>query len=104
MAIALAGCIIAHMWLSLGGYYRRAAHASLCREPDSGWRLILKTGACLPVCILPTSVVHPGFVLLHLQTDTWRHDWLILRDSLTAEDFRGLRVALRIRGLSSRSP
>lgn len=69
-------------------------------ESNQGWSLRLEDGSVVPVRILPTSRVLPGLVVLHLVTPLGRRQGLIVRDSLAADDFRRLKIALRIHGSS----
>jgi len=68
--------------------------------------LELGNGSEARVQVRSSSVIQRWFCLLHLETagDGIRYHWLILRDSLSAEDFRKLRVTLRLHALHGVAP
>lgn len=100
----LAGAIFGHLRYSSWRHLQEPACSGLLYEADRGWRLGLNSGAWLAVQVLSSSVVTPWFVVLHLQTGAGRRAWLIVRDSLPSEDFRRLRVYLRLQVAQSGDP
>ena len=68
--------------------------------PDGIWLLQSADAAEIEASLLGSSLANPWFVLLHFQAETRRYSLLICRDSLDADGFRRLRVALNVAGLS----
>lgn len=67
-------------------------------KPDGSWRLDTADNVEIEAVLLPSSLFNAGFALLHFQAETRRYALLVCRDSLEAEDFRQLRVAMRVAG------
>ena len=68
----------------------------LALKPDNSWALTLTGGETVEASLLGSSIISTGFVLLHLRTEKNVRHILICRDSLEADTFRRLRVALRV--------
>jgi len=49
------------------------------------------------ISILPSSVLSAWLIILHIKVDKKYHTLLIINDSLSAEAYRQLKVALKVR-------
>lgn len=86
------------LWLSHRYYHRRCRMpVRLARESDGSWLWHRGDDSVVPVDVLPETVITPWLVLLHVREEGGRRHVLpLLGDSLPAEQFRTLRVALRL--------
>lgn len=90
--------VLPPLWFSHRHYRRRClATARLARETDGSWLWHRDDGSVVPVRLLPDTVLTPWLVVLHVREEGGRrHSLALLGDSLPAEQFRALRVALRL--------
>ena len=88
--------VLLSYWLT---YRYKPKIIALRLQPDGTCGLHLAGGAEIEAALLGSSLVNTGFVLLHFQAETRRYSLLICRDSLEAEEFRRLRVALNVAGV-----
>jgi len=65
-------------------------------QADGSWLLQASDGTETEAALLATSIANPWFVLLHFRSQASRISLLVSRDSVEAEGFRRLRVALNI--------
>ena len=85
------------LWLSLSLHNKGDGIIGLALLPDGTWRLSLATGIEVSDAhLLGSSLLTPWFVLLHLRIEKSTVTLLICRDSLGTEEFRSLRVALKV--------
>ncbi len=86
------------LWFSYHHYRRRClVPARIARETDGSWLWHRADDTVVPVRLLPETVLTPWLVLLHVREEGGhRHSLVVLGDSLPAEQFRALRVALRL--------
>lgn len=86
------------LWFSHHHCQRRCRIAvRLARESDGSWLWHRGDGTVAPVRVLPETVLLPWLVLLHVREEGGRRHVLpVLDDSLPVEQFRALRVALRL--------
>lgn len=86
------------LWFSYRHYRRRClTQVRLARESDGGWLWHRDDGSVVPVRLLPDTVLTPWLVVLRVSEEGGcRHSLTLLGDSLPAEQFRALRVALRL--------
>lgn len=90
-------CAVTGGWvLSARRFIRRPAVGAILVKPAGEWSLTLNDGNTVAATVRPTTVVTVWFTLLHLRTDAGLRTVLLCRDSLDAEEYRLLRVALRI--------
>lgn len=90
-------CAVTGGWvLSARRFIRRPAVGAILVKPTGEWSLTLNDGNAVAATVQPTTVVTVWFTLLHLRTDAGLRTVLLCRDSLDAEEYRLLRVALRI--------
>lgn len=90
--------VLPPLWLSHRHCRRRCLNpAHIARESDGSWLWHTPDGRIVPVRLLPETVLTPWLVLLHVrEEDGRRHVLLLLGDSLPPDQFRALRVALRL--------
>lgn len=70
--------------------------------PINGWEIAYSAEKYIAVEILPSTVVLSYFVILHFKTtDKSKQAILILKDALIDEEYRKLRVQLKILGLKN---
>jgi hypothetical protein len=98
LRLVLAGVVLASLGLELRRY-RSPAIVGLQLKSDGFWALQGRDGPEIESSLLPSSLVNPWFVLLHFRSGDQSHSLLICRDSLSEDDFRKLRVALKVAGL-----
>lgn len=80
-------------------HYRRSCLSlvRIARESDGSWLWHCDDGSVVPVRLLPDTVLTPWLVLLNVrEVGGRRHSLPLLGDSLPPEQFRALRVALRV--------
>lgn len=95
LRLLLSALIALSLWRSLA---RTPEIAGLRLKSDGRWELQLDDGKREEACLLGSSLVNPVFVILHFHSGKKRRSLLICRDSLETEEFRRLRVALRVVG------
>lgn len=98
LRLALSMSVLLSLWLT---FRAKPNIAGLRLQPDGGWILQAMDDTETEASLLGSSLSNPWFVLLHFQAETRRHSLLICRDSLDAEGFRRLRVALNVAGIVS---
>ena len=86
------------LWLVYKQRANGPAILGLQLKPDGSWLLHRVVGGDVEAQLLGSSLVNPWFVLLHLRTEKQAYSVLIPRDSLEADAFRRLRVALKVVG------
>jgi hypothetical protein len=65
----------------------------------SGWEMAQKNSVYVPIQILPSTVITPYLIVLHLKTEGNKSPALLIlicRDALIGDEFRRLMVALKI--------
>lgn len=62
---------------------------------DRGWQLG-KDKQLVNINILPSTVINPWLICLHFNVQTHHQTLLIMRDSLSVEDYRQLVMQLKI--------
>lgn len=73
------------------------AAVRIARESDGSWLWHRDDGSVVPVHLLPDTLLTPWLVLLNVREEGGRrHSLPLLGDSLPPEQFRALRVALRL--------
>lgn len=106
-AILLTGMALHHLWPAMllpllwfsHRHYRRRclATARLAHESDGSWLWHRDDDTVAQVRILPETLLTPWLVVLHLREESGRrHAAILLGDSLPPDQFRALRVALRL--------
>jgi len=96
LKLPLSLCILISLWLAFKHRANGPEIKGLQLKPDNSWVLHLAQGGEVEARLLGSSIANPWFVLLHFRTEKIRYSVLIPRDSLPPEDFRKLRVALRV--------
>ena len=95
--------IIALVLISLWRYMKRemAAKAFSIRFSSiSGWEVAMLDDSFNAVEILPATVITPYLIVLNFKMpDKQKHIVLIVKDALTDDEYRQLKVQLRISGL-----
>ncbi|MFA5627822.1 MAG: protein YgfX [Thiohalomonadaceae bacterium] len=91
------GLFLPLIWISYRYYIRHIQPLiNLAHQGNGGWLWYHNDGTAVPVHILPETLLTPWLVLLRVREEGGRrHSLPILADSLSTEDFRALRVALR---------
>lgn len=86
------------LWFSHHFSRRRVLQpVRLARESDGGWLWHRDDDTVAPVRLLPETLLTPWLVVLHLREESGRrHAAVLLGDSLPPDQFRALRVALRL--------
>lgn len=86
------------LWFSHRHYRRRILQpVKLARESDGGWLWHRGDDTVVPVRILPETLLTAWLVALQLREEGGRrHAAILLGDSLPPDQFRALRVALRL--------
>ena len=95
--------IIALVIISLWRYVKREVAAkafSIRFSSISGWEVAMLDDSFDAIEILPTTVITPYLIVLHFKMpDKQKHIVLIVKDALTYDEYRQLKVQLRISGL-----
>jgi len=94
--IVMACAVMGSLVLSVRRFVWRPAVSAILVKPAGDWSLILSDGNNVAATVQPTTVITIWFTLLHLRTAGGRCTVLLCRDSLNAEGYRLLRVALKI--------
>ena len=90
--------VLLSLWLNVRRSRAETEIIGLRIKPDVAWDLHTREGPIIEASLLGSSLVNPWFVLLHFRAEKKRYSLLICRDSLNAEEFRRLRVTLRVVG------
>ena len=96
--ILLAGAVAASFGSALKRERREFGFSGLRLRPDGSWELHARDGAVLEATLLGSTLANPWFVLLRFKTESLRPSLLICRDSLAEDEYRRLRVALKVVG------
>lgn len=93
--------VLVALWLSLGRLGWRDGDLRIRRlvwQTGNEWRLETGAGEARTASLLPSSVVHPWLVVLHLRVEGYRlpRAVVLAPDSLDDMVFRRLRVRLTI--------
>ena len=95
--------IIALVIISLWRYVKREVAAkafSIRFSSISGWEVAMLDDSFDAIEILPTTVITPYLIVLNFKMpDKQKHIVLIVKDALTDNEYRQLKVQLRISGL-----
>ena len=75
------------------GYYQ----VYLQCKADNSWQYSMIQQDFVDISILPSSVLSAWLIILHIKVDKKYHTLLIINDSLSAEAYRQLKVALKVR-------
>jgi len=97
LRLALSAGVFCGGWLAWRRW-RQPAISGLRQSADGGWVLQPAAGAKMEASLLGSSLANRYFVLLHFRAESRPLALLICRDSLPADDFRRLRIALAIAG------
>jgi hypothetical protein len=95
--LAIAAAVLLSAWLNLKSW-RNPTIIALRQSPDGGWLIYPADDIETEVLLLGSSMANPWFVLMHLRAEKRRLNLLLCRDSLPADGFRRLRVALQVGG------
>ena len=83
-------------WLNYKALINGPVIKGIQLKPDESWELHLANGEKLEASLLGSTIANPWFVLLHFKAEKKKYSLLIPRDGLEPEDFRRLRVALKV--------
>jgi hypothetical protein len=101
--LVIAAAVSLSAWLNLRSW-RNPTIIALRQTPDGGWLIYSADEVESEALLLGSSMANPWFVLLHLRAEKHRLNLLVCRDSLPAEGFRRLRVALQVGGKQALNP
>ena len=96
LRLLLSSSVLLSLWLASRS---KPEIAGLRLQPDGGWILHSADAAEIEAALLGSSLVNPWFALLHFRAESRRYSVLVCRDSLGADEFRRLRVALNVAGV-----
>ena len=94
--IIIIGAVISSFWFNWKRYMTKPDPYTLLHSEARGWELMDAKQQVNPVSIAGSSVTTPIITLLHLQHTGRLKIMIIVRDSVSAEDYRQLRVRLKI--------
>lgn len=93
--------VISSYWFIWQRYMNASYPYTLLYNDARGWELMDAKQQVYPVSIGGSSVTTPAIIILHLQLeDRTRRVMIIVRDAVSEEDFRQLRVQLKISRLN----
>jgi hypothetical protein len=91
----------------LSGHHHRQPQASIgCRlrySPQSAWTFSPPDSDFISIEILPSSVICAWACVIHYRHATGTRQLLVMHDALAADDFRRLKVQLKITANSTTS-
>ena len=95
--IIIIGAVFSSFWFYWKRYMTKPDPYTLLHSEARGWELMDAKQQVNPVSIAGSSVTTPIITLLHLQhKGRLKKIMIIVRDSVSAEDYRQLRVRLKI--------
>ncbi len=87
------------LWLNLKRFALDSKNLTIKFSEASGWQLGSETEGFSAIHLEGSTVSTPFFIILHAKRNKEPDKAiLIVKDSVTAEDFRKLRVSLKISG------
>ena len=91
--------VCASLWFNLKQYVNRSERFTLRYSEALGWQLDCGFDEYAAIDLAGSTVSTPFFVILHVkQSDRPKKSILIVKDSIDVEEFRKLRVTLKITG------
>jgi hypothetical protein len=95
--VIIPATVIFSFWLNWQRYITKPDPCTLLHSEARGWEWMDAKQQVYPVSIAGSSVTSPMITILHLQlSNKLKKVMIFVRDAVSAEDYRQLRVRLKI--------